>query len=141
MREILTEVGIQKTIKKNSKPNIMTLIDHNNNQIFVGKNNFQNDYLTHKLANSNDYFFHVVSYPGSHVIFRGNLDDEAIKLAATIAAYYSKAKGPVSVDYTQVKWVKKIKGMKGSFVRYTNQKSINVTPDYDLILELTRPYK
>lgn len=142
LREILSEVGISKTpVKKNSKPNILKLTDNHGNEIFIGKNNLQNEYLTHKFANSNDYFFHVVNYPGSHVIFRGILDEVAIKLTATVAAYYSKAKGPVTVDYTQVKWVKKIKGMKGSFVRYTNQKSINVTPDLDFIGNFTRPCK
>lgn len=141
LREILEEVGISKPVKKNTKPNILKLTDMHGNIIFVGKNNLQNEYLTHTLANSNDYFFHVASYPGSHVIFRGDLTDEAIKLSATIAAYYSKASGTVSVDYTQVKWVKKIKGMKGSFVRYTNQKSIHATPDLEYINQFTRPYK
>lgn len=141
LREILDEVGISKSVKKNTKPNILKLEDDYGNLIFVGKNNLQNEYLTHTLAHSNDYFFHVASFPGSHVIFRGTLTDEAIKLAATIAAYYSKATSTVSVDYTLVKWVKKVKGMKGSFVTYTNQKSVHADPDINYINKFTHPCK
>lgn len=133
LREILYEVGISKPANRKQKPSILKYKDNDGNEIFVGKNNIQNEYLTFTLANPNDYFFHVASYPGSHVILRGSLNKETIKLASTIAAYYSKAKGSVSVDYTLVKWVKKIKGMKGSFVRYTNQKSEHVIGDIEYI--------
>ncbi|HHU56365.1 MAG TPA: fibronectin-binding domain-containing protein [Acholeplasmataceae bacterium] len=132
LKEILHEVGIRKTPIQ-QKPKITSYIDKDDNIIWVGKNNTQNEYLTFTLANKNDYFFHVVGYPGSHVIFRGTLTDDAIKLAATIAATYSKAKATVSVDYTQVKWVKKIKGQKGSFVTYTHHKSVFAEPDLDYI--------
>ena len=133
LKEIMIEVGVTKAPKRQEKPKIINYIDQQGNNIYVGKNNIQNNYLTHTLANKNDYFFHVKAYPGSHVIFRGNLDDEAINLAATIAATFSKANGKVSVDYTQVKWVKKVKGQLGSFVTYTNQKSIVVSPDLEFI--------
>lgn len=133
LKEILEEVGIVKSPKKSNKPKLIKYIDKSNNTIYVGKNNVQNNYLTHTLASKDDYFFHVLSYPGSHVILKGELTDEAIILAANIAAYYSKTNGKVSVDYTKVKYVKKIKGQLGSFVTYTNQKSINVTGDIDFI--------
>lgn len=133
LKEILEEVGISKAPKRPQKPQLLKYLDDNGNIIWVGKNNIQNNYLTHTIANRDDYFFHVKDYPGSHVIFRGNLDNDAIILAATIASYYSKAQGRVSVDYTQVKYVKKVKGQPGSFVRYTNQKSITVTGDLDYI--------
>ena len=72
------------------------------------KNNIQNNYLTHTLANKNDYFFHVKDAPGSHVIVRtNNLTDELIGLAAQLAAYYSNYHSKTTVDYTLVKYVKK----------------------------------
>ena len=79
--------------------------------IFVGKNNIQNDYITHKLALKNDYFMHVKDMPGSHIIIRkdGELTEKVIRTAANLAAYYSKGKlsSSVPVDYTLVKYVKK----------------------------------
>ncbi|MDY0064595.1 MAG: NFACT family protein [Bacilli bacterium] len=129
MKEILQETGLQKKKIQKGKPNILSFSDQENNTIFVGKNNVQNEYITHKLALPTDYFFHVKDYPGSHVVFRGVLTEEAIVHCAQLAAHFSKAKGKVSVDYTLIKWVKKVKGQKGSFVTYTHQKSVLV--DYN----------
>lgn len=80
--------------------------------IFVGKNNLQNEYITHKLANSNDYWFHVKDSHGSHLILKtdGKMPpQEVINKCAAIAAYYSKSKysSNVPVDYTLKKNVKK----------------------------------
>lgn len=110
--------------------------------IYVGKNNTQNDYLTHKLASSNDYWFHVKDIPGSHVIVKvpeNNpnyiLSETIIRTAANIAAYYSPAKNSssVPVDYTKIRNLKKVPGFKGSFVTLTNQKTIYIDPDLELI--------
>jgi predicted ribosome quality control (RQC) complex YloA/Tae2 family protein len=110
--------------------------------IYVGKNNTQNDYLTHKLASSNDYWFHVKDIPGSHVIVKvpeNNpnyiLTEKIIRTSANIAAYYSSAKtsSSVPVDYTKVRNLKKVPGYKGSFVTLTNQKTIYIDPDLELI--------
>lgn len=135
IKEIVNEVSPKKDSKKKSKPNYISYHDQKGNFIFVGKNNIQNEFLTFTLAKSNDYFFHVKSFPGCHVIFRGFLDEDAIKLASEIAAFHSKLQGPVTVDYTLIKWVKKIKGMKGSFVRYTNEKAFIATADSNYIKE------
>ncbi|MDD3191747.1 MAG: NFACT RNA binding domain-containing protein, partial [Bacilli bacterium] len=126
MKEILQETGLQKKKIQKGKPNILSFSDQENNTIFVGKNNVQNEYITHKLALPTDYFFHVKDYPGSHVVFRGVLTEEAIVHCAQLATHFSKAKGEGSVDYTLIKWVKKVKGQKGSFVTYTHQKSVLV---------------
>lgn len=129
-----------KNVKnKNQTPTFLTyLID--DVTIYVGKNNYQNDYLTHKLAKSNDYWFHVKDMPGSHVIVKlpnnnSILTEKLIRNAAMIAAYYSKAKdsSSVPVDYTQVKYLKKVPGMKGSFVTLSNQKTIYIDPDKTII--------
>lgn len=100
--------------------------------VLVGKNNYQNDWLTLKHANKNDYWFHVKNMPGSHVILEdSDPSDKDIEEAAEIAAYFSKAKNSahVQVDYVQDKRVKKPNGAKPGFVIYTGQKSIEVTPE------------
>lgn len=136
LAEISEELNLKKkTNKKNSKnstPNITIFNDYNGNSIFVGKNNIQNNYLTNKFAKGSDYFFHVQGYSGSHTILRTtNLNDEIIKLAASVAALHSKGKNSsnVAVDYTLIKYVKKIPKTLGSFVTYTNQKTVFVTPN------------
>lgn len=101
--------------------------------VLIGKNNRQNDYLTMKVANDNDYWFHTKDIHGSHVILRSNGDMpkmETIIKCAKIAAYYSKAKfsSNVPVDYTLVKYVKKPNGAVPGYVIYTNQKTVNVEP-------------
>lgn len=101
--------------------------------VLVGKNNRQNDYITMRVANENDYWFHTKDIHGSHVILRCNGDmpkmDTIIK-CAKIAAYYSKAKfsSNVPVNYTLVKYVKKPNGSVPGYVIYTNQKTVNVEP-------------
>lgn len=105
--------------------------------VLVGKNNYQNDWLTLKKANKTDYWFHVKNMPGSHVILRDDQPTEAdIKEAAEIAAYFSKAKlsAHVQVDYVQDKRVKKPNGAKPGFVIYTGQNSIEVTPEEKEVL-------
>lgn len=99
--------------------------------VLVGKNNYQNDWLTLKKANKADYWFHVKNMPGSHVILQDDHPTEQdIKEAAEIAAYFSKGKlsSHVQVDYVQDKRVKKPNGAKPGFVIYTGQNSIEVTP-------------
>lgn len=135
LKELMVEVGLKKETMRNKKPRILKYTDKSGNIIYVGKNNIQNNYLTHTLANKEDYFFHVKNISGSHVILRGELNDETIKLASSIASFYSKASNSkaVCVDYTQVKWVKKVKGTKGSFVIYTHEKNAFADPDIDFI--------
>lgn len=137
--EIYQELNINnKSLQrpKKSKPNITTYVTKNNDYIYVGKNNIQNNYLTNVFARKTDYFFHVQNVPGSHVILRTeNLTDELIYLTGCIAAYYSSYKRStnVCVDYTLIKNVKKIPGQKGSFVTYKNQKSIFGKPLIEFI--------
>lgn len=106
----------------------------NGMELYVGKNNYQNDRLTFKTAHSGDIWLHTKDIPGSHVIIdtKGDEPDmETIALAAQIAAYYSKARGSskVPVDYVPVKFVKKPSGSKPGFVIFTNNKTLYVTPD------------
>lgn len=143
LKEIIEELGLNKKNnqpKKKTKPQITKYYDDMGNLIMVGKNNIQNNYLTHTLANKNDYFFHVKNAPGSHTILRTkSLTEEAIILASHIAAIYSKNKysSNVAVDYTLVKNVRKVPKTKGSFVTYTNYQTSYVTPDIDYITKHT----
>jgi len=126
--------------KKNKKPQYDTYIV-NHAEIFVGKNNLQNEYITHKLAQKNDTFMHVKNMPGAHVIIRCNdITEEVLRAASQLASYYSKGKlsSSVPVDYTLVKNVKKIPGSKIGLVTYDNQKTIYIDPDEDFIHSLKK---
>ena len=102
-------------------------------RILVGKNNLQNDKLTTKIANKNDLWFHTKNIHGAHgILFTEDKtpDDETLLYAATLAAYFSKAKesNQVPVDYTLIKYVKKPSGAKAGMVIYTDNKTILVNP-------------
>ena len=100
--------------------------------VLVGKNNIQNDNLTFKLAAKDDIWFHVKDMPGSHVIMQTGGEEPSERdytEAAEIAAYFSKATaGPVAVDYTKVKNVKKPAGSKPGFVIYKTNYTAYVSP-------------
>ncbi|HHX79372.1 MAG TPA: fibronectin-binding domain-containing protein [Acholeplasmataceae bacterium] len=138
LKEIMLELNIGKSSKKSIKhkrPNYDSY-EYNDVKIFVGKNNIQNNYLTHTFAKKSDFFLHVKGIPGSHTILRGNEITEAdLIFAAEIAALYSKAKDSknIEVDYTLIKHVKKIPKLYGSYVSYKNQKTLSVTPNVEKI--------
>ena len=125
--------------KKTQKPQPERFTATDGTEIYVGRNNKQNEYVTHKMANRNDIWLHTLNIPGSHVIIKSNNPtEETLHEAARIAAHYSKAKGSASVpvDYTMVKYVKKPAGAKPGFVTYTEQKTLYVTPDQKEIEKL-----
>lgn len=138
IREELMREGYIKTFKmpkKNNKPitEIKKFVSSNGNIIMVGKNNKQNDYLTLKLADNEDLWFHTKDIPGSHVLLKcagKTVKDEEVYEAAILAAYYSKGRmsGNVPVDYTIKKNVKKPSGAKPGLVIYENNKTVYVTP-------------
>ncbi|MCD8325713.1 MAG: NFACT family protein [Lachnospiraceae bacterium] len=103
--------------------------------IFVGKNNLQNDQLTFKEAQGNDWWFHAKNCPGSHVVVKTNgetlLPDRTFEEAARLAAYYSKNRDQdkVEIDYIQKKHVKKPNGAKPGFVVYYTNYSMVVGTD------------
>mgnify|MGYP006277689295 CR=1 FL=1 len=129
----------KKKNKSTSKPK--HYISSDNFDIYVGKNNKQNDYLTLKFANKEDIWFHTKNIPGSHVIIVTNgqdVPDTTIMEAANLAAYNSKAKmsSNVPVDFTEQKNVKKPNGSKPGMVIYENNNTIYVTPTYKEISKL-----
>ncbi len=102
-------------------------------ELLVGRNDKENEYLTHRLGRSMDFWFHAQGYPGAHVLVRsGNreLSLEEILEAARIAAFNSKARGDlnVPVDYTRIKHVWKQRGAGAGKVHYTHQKTVFVDP-------------
>lgn len=117
--------------KKDSEENYIKIKTEDGFDIFVGKNNRQNDYLTHKKAKKNDLWFHVKDAPGSHVILKNDNRDftnNALLTAAKVAAKYSSLSKSqnIPVDYTFKANVKRHPANKPGLVNYTNYKTINV---------------
>jgi predicted ribosome quality control (RQC) complex YloA/Tae2 family protein len=107
-------------------------------EIFVGKNNIQNDQLTLKMAVSNDLWLHTKVIPGSHVIVKAlgrPVPETTLSEAANLAAYYSKgrASANVPVDYCPRKNVKKPGGAKPGMVIYEQYKTIYITPSEQMM--------
>lgn len=139
IREELVEAGyikFKKTKIKNKPTKPHHFISSNGLDIYVGKNNIQNDYLTLKFAHKNDLWFHTKNIPGSHVILRGkDISESDIREAATLAATFSKAQNSsnVPVDYTEIKNVKKPSGAKPGMVIYTTNKTLYVNPEEEML--------
>ncbi len=126
--------------KKKQRPKPLTYILDNGCLISVGKNNVQNETLTHRIAKPNEMWFHIQKGPGSHVVIHkdGELTEQEIRTAAMLAAFYSSSKesSSVAVDYTKIKNIKKIPGKRSCFVTYTHQKTIYIDPDEKIIAGL-----
>ena len=110
-------------------------------RVLVGRNNRQNDQLTCKEADHRDIWLHTQKIHGAHVILCTGgqaVDDDTIVEAAKLAAWYSQAResGNVPVDYTQVKNVKKPAGARPGMVIYNTCRTVNVTPNEDLVKAL-----
>lgn len=136
IRKELSESGYIRHLKvtkqkiKPSKP--MHFLSSTGIDIYVGKNNIQNDSLTLKFADKVDTWMHTKNIPGSHVIIRSkNIDETTLMEGATLAAYYSKAQEStnVPVDYTEVRNVKKPSHSKPGMVIYYTNKTLYVTPE------------
>lgn len=126
------------TPPKRSAPTYLKFITDGGFTVLCGKNNVQNDYITHKLAERNDYWFHVKGQPGSHVILvcdGKEPGDSDFTQAAEIAAFHSKAAGGqnIGVDYTFARNIKKPAGAKAGFVIYHTNWTAYVTPDPEKI--------
>lgn len=144
IRDELADQGFIKQRKQRKKQKqqqiqLQVYQSSDNDTILVGKNNKQNDYLTHKRAHKLHLWLHTKDIPGSHVvILNENPSEQTIQEAAMIAAYFSKAgqSSQIPVDYTLIKHVHKPSGAKPGFVTYEQQKTVYVTPNYDTIQSL-----
>ena len=124
--------GGGKKIKVTSRP--FHYLSSDGFHMYVGKNNYQNDELTFKLASGNDWWFHAKGIAGSHVIVRTEgkeLPDRTFEEAARLAAWYSKGREQekVEIDYLQKKNVKKPNGAKPGFVVYYTNFSMAIDSD------------
>ncbi|GAK10855.1 LOW QUALITY PROTEIN: fibronectin/fibrinogen-binding protein [Geomicrobium sp. JCM 19039] len=145
VREELEEEGYLKNKqqknkkKKVEKPKPDHFRSSEGIDIYVGKNNKQNEYVTMKFARKTDTWLHTKDIPGSHVVIRAEeFSEETLHQAAQLAAYHSKAKesGSVPVDYTLIRHVKKPNGAKPGFVTYDEQRTVYVTPDPAVVNQL-----
>jgi len=126
-------------VKKQSEP--LKFRSSEGFDILVGRNNKQNDQLTLKTAKATDIWLHTKDIAGSHVIIKAEgreAPEQTIFEAAQLAAYHSKAResSQVPVDYTAVKFVKKPAGAKPGMVIFTNNKTLYVAPDEELVNSL-----
>lgn len=129
------EPGAKKSRPQKSKPYHYRTKD--GFDLYVGKNNYQNDDLTFNLASGGDWWFHAKGIPGSHVILKTGgreVPDELFNIAGSLAAYYSSGReggGKVEVDYLLRKNVKKPNGAKPGFVVYYTNYSLVAAPGID----------
>ena len=126
--------GTGRTKELKSKP--FHYVSSDGFHIYVGKNNFQNDHLTFKMASGNDWWFHAKKIPGSHVLVKTEgreLTDRVFEEAGALAAYYSKGReqDKVEIDYVQKKEVKKPAGAKPGFVVYYTNYSLVAAPSLE----------
>jgi len=127
--------------KKEVTPSYSEVLSPENNTIYYGKNNLQNEYLTFKKANRNDTWFHAKDVSGSHVVLcSSNPSETDIRFSAMLAAYNSSAKdsSSIPVDYCLVKDVKKIPKAKPGKVAISNHKTIYIDIDESLINEYNK---
>lgn len=101
--------------------------------VLCGRNNRENDELTHRRAAKTDLWFHARNVPGSHAVLltQGQQPSEkAIQQAAAIAASFSSAANQprVAVDYTQIRRVKKPQGARPGMVNYFEYKTVLAQP-------------
>lgn len=148
--ELIQEGYIKGSIKKRKKEAIVSKPYHylsiDGFNIYVGKNNKQNDYLTLKISHKDDLWLHVQNMPGSHVIIEKSgkdIPNTTLEEAAILAAYYSKGKlsNHVPVDYTERKNVKKPKNAKSGMVIYDNFKTLSVNPSKELVNDIKKVEK
>lgn len=138
VKEELTDAGYirrkytGKKVKITSRP--FHYISSDGYDMYVGKNNYQNDELTFKIASGSDWWFHAKGAPGSHVIVKARgeeLPDRTFEEAARLAAHYSKNRNAekVEIDYIEKKHVKKPNGAKPGFVVYYTNYSMMIDSD------------
>ncbi len=149
IRDELARLGYLRKLpdkKKASRPSLSRPHHYQTSDgldVYVGKNNVQNDWLTLRFADGNDYWFHTKNIPGSHVILKiqgREPPSSSIQEAAALAAWYSKGKSgaQVPVDYTPRKFIKKPAGARPGYVIYFQNRTLYITPSEETIKRLRR---
>ena len=132
------DAGKKKMKQAKSRPMVFTSTD--GYQIYVGRNNLQNDELTFRAARKDDIWCHASKVHGSHVIISCNgtkPPDDTVTQAAQLAAYYAETSGGqnIPVDVTPVKQVKKLSGGKPGMVIYHTYRTVIVNPYKDIVVD------
>ncbi len=142
LKEELKGTGIEKLPgkkttdakkKKGKNEPMVETISIDGFKVHMGRNNTQNEYLTLHMAGKNDLWFHAKAIPGSHVVIETeglSVPPSTIEKVAALAAWHSKGKnsGKVDIDYTAIRYVKKIPNGPPGLVNYTHQKTIVAIP-------------
>ncbi len=147
IREELAKLGycsavtsrIRKKKKKEEQPKYTSLLLPNGLTLFFGKNNLQNEYITFKAAAKNDTWLHAKDYHGAHVVINTeHPDEETLRTAAMIAAWFSKGRysSSVPINYCQIRQLKRVPGSKPGFVSLTHYRTLYIDPDEDTIMRL-----
>lgn len=139
LKEELIQYGYMKRKNTGGKKTKITskpfhYVSSDGYDMYVGKNNYQNEELTFHFANGDDWWFHAKGQPGSHVIVKSKgeeMPDRTFEEAGKLAAYYSKGRQApkVEIDYIQKKHVKKPNGAKPGFVVYYTNYSLIIDTD------------
>lgn len=137
IKEELIEYGYIKRKYSDKKSKFVNkpihIIISDDYEIYIGKNNFQNEEVSFKIATGNDWWFHTKTIPGSHVVVKSKTDelpDKLYEIAGGLAAYFSKARNQekVEIDYTQKKNLKRVNGAAPGFVIYHTNYSMICKP-------------
>lgn len=139
LQEIRVECEGAGLIKKSKKPLPFKVKKDNflhfsipGGEVYIGRNNQQNDYLTHRWAKPNDLWLHTQNLQGSHVVLKSDVepDIKMIEAAAQYAAYFSKGRdtSKVTVDYTPIKYIKKPPGSAPGYVIFSTHQDLVVEP-------------
>jgi predicted ribosome quality control (RQC) complex YloA/Tae2 family protein len=103
-------------------------------KVLAGKTDEDNEALSLRVARPNDYWFHVHGVPGSHIVLQGpegvEPDKAMLKVAASVAAYHSKARaaGVVPVSCTRAQNVSKPRGSRVGTVQIRKETTLKVRP-------------
>ncbi|AFS78699.1 fibronectin-binding protein FbpA [Gottschalkia acidurici 9a] len=146
--ELVSEGYIRKSSSKVKKSNKDASSPHHyiskdGFNIYVGKNNKQNDYLTLKFASKEDIWLHTKDIPGSHVIIKSegkDIPEDTLLEAALLAGFYSKGKmsSNVPIDYAERKHVRKPSGAKPGMVIYDTNNTVYITPSIENISKIKK---
>lgn len=129
----------RKSKKKNAKaiPHVTTVTLANGTAISYGRNNLQNDEITWHMARKNEIWMHAKDYHGAHVLIHDeHPDEETIRIAAMIAAWFSKGRmsSSVPVNWCPIRNLKKIPGAKPGMVQLGSYRTIYIDPDEETLV-------
>jgi hypothetical protein len=129
---------IRRHVVKGKKQKIVSkplhFVSSDGFDIYVGKNNYQNEEITFRIASGSDWWFHAKKMPGSHVIVKCDgreLPDRTFEEAGALAAWYSGGRNAdkVEVDYIQRRYLRKVTGAAPGFVIYHTNYSLMAVPE------------